>query len=161
MSPSVTCYTQPSKPKSQRVCEAFAAGVPGGARIEPVTRAALADGDVAFYGVRPAWVHLWRQAQTEGRRWYYLDNSWFDAGRERFFRVGLNATQCWSQGPSDGTRLAALGVVPQWRDRRGRRVLVCRQSDEFLRCVAGWQGGRQRQPRLARVLREPARHRMW
>lgn len=93
-------------------------------------------GPAAFYGVRPAWWHLWRQA----REWFYLDNAWFDAGRERFFRVGVNAMQTWSRKPSDGKRLKALGVQirPQ---RRGRHIVVCRQSDEFMAFNAEWPGG--------------------
>lgn len=53
----------------------------------------LAEGAAAFYGVRPAWRHLWEQARREGRTWYYLDNAWFDVARERYFRVGINAVQ--------------------------------------------------------------------
>ena len=146
MGPSVTCYFQPEKPKSRQVLDAFAAGVTasgGLGRLEPVTVPQLDSGAAAFYGVRPSWKHLWRQALAEERDWYYLDNSWFDASRERYFRVGVNATQSWSPRPSDGTRLAALGVeVKPWRPD-GRHIVVCPQSLEYLACVAGWAWGGQ------------------
>ena len=140
MSPSVTCYAQRSKPKSQRVLEAFAAGA--GGRVVETSAQRLEAGAAAFYGVRPAWRHLWDEARADGRDWFYLDNAWFDAGRERFFRVGVNALQSWSQEPSDGRRLRELGVKVRDRDPDvGEHIVVCRQSDEFMRCAAGWQGG--------------------
>ena len=137
---SITCYAQPDKPKSQRVLEAFAAGC--GGRVVQTSARSLEPGPAAFYGVRPGWAHLWRQAQATARDWYYLDNSWFDAGRERYYRIGVNAVQSWSQKPSDGRRLAALGIgIKPWRPQGEGPVIVCRQSDEYMRTVAGWQGG--------------------
>jgi hypothetical protein len=105
---------------------------------------ALEPGAAAFYGVRPPWLHLWEQVLREGRAWWYLDNAWFDVSRESYFRVGVNAVQSWSTRPSDGKRLAQLGVkVRPWR-RSGRHVLVCPQSDEFMQTVAGQIGWQQR-----------------
>lgn len=144
MQPFVTCYFEKAKPKSQRVLEAFAAGarVHGQhARLVHTGVPELAgDGPVAFYGVRPPWRHLWRQATAEGRQRFYLDNSFLDAGRETHFRVGVNALQSWSEKPSDGKRLAALGVkVQPWR-KDGRHIVVCRQSDEFISTFGRWPG---------------------
>lgn len=120
--------------------EAFAAGC--GGKVVQTSARQLAPGPAAFYGVRPEWAHLWRQARSEGRDWYYLDNAWFDCARERFFRIGVNAMQSWSQQPSDGRRLRALGVQLQERPaRQGRHIVLCRQSDEFMRFNAGWPGG--------------------
>lgn len=94
-----------------------------------------------FYGARPAWLHLWQQARSEGRDWWYVDNSYFDAGREQYFRATKNALQHDGRGESDGKRLAALGVaVKPWRSG-GYHIVVCVQSDEFLRVVAGVDNG--------------------
>lgn len=101
------------------------------------TARALEPGAAAFYGVRPGWLHLWEQAKREGRDVYYLDNSFFDVTRERQFRVAKNRIQHDGRGESDGKRLAALGVtIKPWRGG-GDYALVCAQSDEFMRTVAG------------------------
>lgn len=92
----------------------------------------LEPGDVAFYGVRPPWLRLWQQAIREDRRRYYVDNAYFDRGRETYFRVGVNALQSWSKRASDGKRLAKLGVrIQPWRTG-GERIYVCPQSVEFM-----------------------------
>lgn len=143
MSLSVTCYPIPGKPKALRTCEAFAAGViaaGGRAHVCTVPPAALAPGAAVFYGVRPAVAHLWRQARDEGRDWYYIDNAYFDCARERYFRVTRNALQHRGDGRSDGARLRALGVTVQPMREGGDYVLVCPQSDEFMRVVAGDPG---------------------
>ncbi|MFA6204491.1 MAG: hypothetical protein WC710_15035 [Gallionella sp.] len=135
----ITCYAQPDKLKSWRVLEAFAAGCKG--KLACTTSASLAPGGAAFYGVRPAWQHLWQQAQDEQRETFYLDNSWFDTTREAFFRIGHNAVQSWSSKPSDGKRLSSLGIQPKPWNKRGKHIIVCPQSDEFMR-FAGWGQGR-------------------
>ncbi len=135
----ITCYAQPDKAKSQRVLEAFAAGC--GGRLSSTWAGELGEGDAAFYGVRPAWMHLWRQAIDERRQWYWLDNAWFDTTRERQFRIGRNAIQSWADKASNGERLARLGVrVQSWR-KNGTHILICGQSDEFMRTAAGWPEG--------------------
>ncbi len=132
-------YAQPDKRKSQQVLKAFIAG--SGGRMASTTANELLPGTPVFYGVRPAWAHLWEQAEREGRDWYYIDNSYFDVSRETSFRVTRNALQCdglnacWS-GKGSG-RLAALGVtVKPWRTS-GSHVVVCPQSLEFLSGVGG------------------------
>lgn len=135
MSHSASCYPQPHKEKAQRVCEAFARGC--GGVVVPEVPSRLHEGAAVFYGVRPKWLHLWRQARAEGRDYYYIDNSYLDAGRERYFRVAKNALQHDGSGTSDGARLKHLGIqVGPWR-RDGRHLLVCLQSDEFMFTVAG------------------------
>lgn len=120
--------------------EAFAAGC--GAAMDSTRVKTLRPGAAAFYGVRPAWSGLWQQAKTEGRDWYYLDNAWFDVAREKAFRIGINAMQSWRTKDSDGRRLRDLGVSVTERDRNvGRHVVVCRQSEEFMRFNAGYAGG--------------------
>lgn len=128
--PSVTCYAQPDKAKSQRVLEAFAAGC--GGRMASTTAIRLEPGDVAFYGVRRAWLHLWRQAQAEGRRVYYLDNAYFDADRERRFRVGVGVVQ-QHRFPPRAYPPFGRPIAP-WRVGGGH-VVVCPQSAEFMTTV--------------------------
>lgn len=128
------CYAQLEKSKSQQVLEAFAAG--SGAKMAWTTRRELLPGPAVFYGVRPAWKHLWEQAKREGRDWFFIDNAYFDCCRERYFRVTKNAIQHTGRGVSDGKRFSALGI-PIRPMRAGRDYdLVCRQSDEFMRVVA-------------------------
>lgn len=96
----------------------------------------LEPGPAAFYGVRPAWRHLWEQAKREGREWWYLDNAYFDVSRETSFRVARNAIQHTGLGESDGKRFAALGIKIKPM-REGREVVIAAQSEEFMACVAG------------------------
>jgi hypothetical protein len=94
-----------------------------------------------FYGVNETNADVWRAVRS--RDFYFCDNSYFDAGRERFFRVTRNAIQHHGFGRSDGKRLRELGVeIKPWRT--GRHVLVCLQSQLFMRLIAGfpeWQEG--------------------
>lgn len=141
----ITCYAEPSKAKSVRLIEAFAQGC--GGNIASAWSPRLEPGAAAFYGMREKFAHLLKQAKDEGRHWYAIDNSWFDASRERYFRVGRNAMQSWSSRPSDGERLKALGVrVQPWRSD-GKHVVVACQSDEYLRLVGkpDWLGDVLRQ----------------
>lgn len=135
----LTLYPQPGKDKARRICTAFARGA-GGKVSQHVPRELFA-GPAGFYGVRPAWLHLWQQAMAEKRDWWYIDNAYFDAGREHYFRVTRNALQHPGRGKSSGERLADLGItVRPWR-LAGEHIVVCVQSDEFLRVVAGVDGG--------------------
>lgn len=133
MTQFVTCYAQPDKRKSQDVLRAFALGC--GGRMASTTTTELQDGSAAFYGVRPPWLHLLEQARQ--RTFYYLDNSFLDAGREHYFRVGVNELQTWSKAPSDGKRLSVLGAKVQPWTRGGSHVLVCPQSSEFMATLGG------------------------
>jgi hypothetical protein len=104
----------------------------------------LEPGPAAFYGVRESFVHLLDQAKREGLDWWIVDNSYFDVSREISFRITRNAMQCdglqacWSgEGPD---RFRALGLeIKPWR-QRGGHIVVCPQSDEYMR-LAGWQKG--------------------
>jgi hypothetical protein len=136
---SVVCYPKPGKQKSQRLLSAFARGC--GGRLAEGAPERLAPGAAAFYDVRGL-EHLWRQACDEGRRWYYLDNAYFDIARDRLYRVGVDAMQDRGLGLPDWKRWAALGLpVAPWQ-RRGRHIVVCRQSAEFLALVGApwWLG---------------------
>lgn len=97
----------------------------------------LAAGVAAFYGVVPETAHLWRQAQAEGRDWYYIDNSYFDRGRGTHYRITRNRVQHAGDGASDGARLKALGVEIRPPRVGGGHVVVCLQSPQFMRTIAG------------------------
>lgn len=133
-------YPQPGKAKAIRLCEAFVEGVRasgGQADICLRTPNELKPGDCIFYGVRPGWAHLFEQCVKEIRTYYWLDNSWFDCTRERYFRAAKNRMQHDGRGESDGERFKALGLtVKPWRNG-GDYALVCPQSDEFMRVCAG------------------------
>ncbi len=147
MLPSVTCYPIPGKPKARLLCEAFAAGVKaagGSAHVCTEPPAALQPGAAVFYGVRPAVAHLWAQAKAEGRDWFYIDNSYFDAVRGGQFRVTKNSLQHTGMGRSDGNRFAALNVRVKPMRSGGDYVLLCAQSDEFMEVVAGDRGWTER-----------------
>lgn len=143
----IVAYPQPNKPKALNICNAFVEGVMacgGEARVATGIPATLDPGDSFFYGVRPAWAHLWDQAKRERRTWWYCDNSYFDRSRETYFRITRNALQCdglracWS---GDGAaRLRTLGVtIKDWR-AGGEHIVVCPQTEEFLQVVAGYEG---------------------
>lgn len=130
----VTCYVSPGKAKSKLLCDAFAEGC-GGTVADPKR---LAPGWAFFYGVVEQTVPLWRQALAEGRA-LYCDNSYFDRGRERYFRITKNAVQLTRIASGDPARLAALGVrIEPWR-QGGRHIVVVEQSEAFLR-LAGCEG---------------------
>lgn len=140
MPPSVTCYPVPGKAKSRRLLEAFAHGAGGGVVLRE-TPSVLADGAAAFYGVTEPIGHLWAQARRDQRERYYLDNAYFDCVRGRHFRVTRNALQAFELLPPAHDRFARLYTkVRPWR-RNGRHIVVCPQSDSFMRLLCSWQGG--------------------
>ncbi len=109
----------------------FAAGC--GGRI--VSARPLDTGIAAFYGVTAHLKPLIAQAQSDGREWYYIDNAYF--GRLRYWHVTRNSFQHCGVGRGDWARLLALGLrMHPWR-KGGRHILVCPQSDPFMRLVAG------------------------
>lgn len=135
----IVAYPQPGKHKAFLVCQAFAAGVRaagGAAEVCTSLPARLKDGEAFFYGVRPMHAHLWAQCRTEGRTWWYADNSYFDASRERCFRVTRSAIQHDGSGESDGWRFGAQGLHVKPFRIAGSTVIACAQSEEFMRTVA-------------------------
>jgi hypothetical protein len=112
------------------VLEAFAAGCGGQMASTNVER--LESGAAAFYGVRPGWSHLWRQAQIERREVYYIDNAFFDDAREERFRVGRNVVQMYEFPKLDYPSFRRP-ILP-WREA-GEHIVVCPQSNEFMICV--------------------------
>lgn len=117
--------------------EAFAAGAGG----VVCTSGQLQPGAAAFYGVVEATLPLWRQAMAAGRSWYYLDNAYFDAVRGKQFRVTRNALQARGDEAPAWARYAALGFDVQPWSRGGRHIVVCPQSDWFMRGICGWNDG--------------------
>ena len=121
----------PGKRKGLKVMADFARGCGG----QIVRARSLGTGIAAFYGVTAYLGPLIAQAQSDGRDWYYIDNAYF--GRMRFWRVTRKSFQHCGIGRADRARLRALGLgFRPWR-RGGRHILVCPQSDAFMRLVAG------------------------
>jgi hypothetical protein len=134
----LVCYPQPGKHKAFAICEAFAAGVDDYKAIVCTSIPnRLLDGDAFFYGVREQHAHLWMQCKAEGRNYYYADNSYFDCARESRFRVTKNAIQHRGIGETDGLRFKSLGLQVKPMRWNGEHVLICEQSEEFMRVVAG------------------------
>lgn len=165
MSFEVTCYVQRGKAKSETICGAFAAGVraAGGKAHISDSVSELGPGAAAFYGVRPSQKGLLDRAGEEGRDWYYIDNAYFDACREKYFRITRNRLQHSGAGPSSGERFAALGIQAQpWR-RTGEHVLLCPQSDEFLElfCPEGKRWAEITAGKLRQFTKRELRVRPW
>lgn len=138
----MNAYPVAGKQKSFDLCRAFLDGA-GGGKI--VTDGRLRPGAAVFYGVNDSNENVWRQVLAEKRDFFYIDNSYFDAVRagvqldhqaDHQFRVTRNGYQCLPQGQqTDGTRFAALGIeIKPWR-MHGDAVVLCPQSDHFMRVV--------------------------
>jgi hypothetical protein len=146
--PSPVCYPQPGKAKALEVCRAFAAGC--GGQVVAETPERLLPGPAVFYGVRPAWRHLWAQARSEGRAVYYIDNGFFAPGQ--FYRVARGAVQA-AQCRPDHDRLRALGIRPKPMRRGGATIVVALQSDEFLATFGGRYDTAQAVVNFARAIK--------
>lgn len=109
-----------------RWSKAFAAGC--GAPIQQ--GGPLREGAVAMFGHETLEPML-RQAQAEGRTWFYGDHAYF--GRGQFFRCTRGALQHDGlAGEADPARFLRFGIpVRPWR-RAGRHVLLCPNSPSFL-----------------------------
>lgn len=93
------------------------------------------NGPAMFYGVNDTNIGVWRECRRAGQEFYFCDNGYFDTGRGSYFRVTRNALQHHGLGRSDGKRFASLGVqIEPWRS--GEHVVVCLQSDTFMRIHA-------------------------
>lgn len=123
----MTAFPVIGKKKSRDLCEAFIQGAPSGAR------------GAVFYGVdQTNWDH-WQRCSTNGEPYYYVDNSFYDKTRGTHYRIARNSVQHNGQGESDGQRFKALALeIKPWR-KDGQHIVVCPQSDSFMREVAGWK----------------------
>lgn len=148
---ALTLHPVPGKEKSRIICRAFAAGAPR-----------TATGAV-FFGTEGL-LDVFRRAQSG--TWYYLDNSYFDRCRGTYFRVTKNALQVDPRGKvSDGKRFARLGIqVKPWRTELGRELLLCEQSQLFMKTTFGkpfdWAADAQRRLQ-AMGNQHPVRVRPW
>lgn len=117
---------------SRTVCKAFAEGA--GAKV--VAPAPLRPGDVAMYGCLRGLEPTLRQAQKEGRNWYYIDNGYINPGHfDGYFRVTRCNYQIDGRGVSNGQRLSRLPLhVKPWRTD-GRHIVFCPPSPTWCDIV--------------------------
>jgi hypothetical protein len=131
MSAPLHCYPTAGKPKAVEICQAFADGCGG----HVVLDGELRDGPAVFFGVNESNAHIWRQVRAETRPFYFIDNSYFDTARHAYFRVTKDRLQHSGEGVSTGERFRALKIkVERWREP-GEWVVVCPQSDDFMKMV--------------------------
>lgn len=131
----VTAYPVAGKAKSLEICRSFVEGCGGAVLTAPPP--ALVEGPAFFYGVDKSNRHLFDQVKQEGRDYYYCDNSYFDDARQAYFRVTKNALQHTGRGTSSGSRLEKLGVKLGFY-KRGKHLVVCPQSDSFMKDIVGY-----------------------
>lgn len=116
------------KQKSHDICDAFLQGAPKGEK-----------GSV-FYGADQSNFHHWQRIRSSGEPYYYIDNAYFDKTRGTHFRITQGAIQHDGQGQSSGERFRALALqIKPWRTD-GEHIVVCPQSDSFMRDIAEWKG---------------------
>lgn len=133
-----TAYSVTREKSSPRWAAAFAAGCVG--RVDHAGR--LHPGPVAMFGSPARW-DLLRQAQAEGRDWYYGDHGYF--GRWTYFRCTRNAWQHDGIGDAGPERFERFGIeiAPWRRDADGNHVLVCPPDAAFARLMgfdaAAWK----------------------
>lgn len=131
----VTAYPVAGKRKSFDICLAFVRGC--GGQIGTTLR----DGPAVFYGVDQSNMAIWQEAKRRGSDWYFIDNAYFDAARQQQFRVSRNRMQHPGIGASTGDRFRRIGTqIKPWRADGSGHVLVCPQSDSFMRTIVGYRG---------------------
>lgn len=92
------------------------------------TKSELLDGSLAMFG-NPNLMPMLRQAQSEGRDWYYGDKAYF--GRETYYRITKNAYMHDAKGEPSKDRWRKLAVsIQSWRN--GSDILLCPQSETFF-----------------------------
>lgn len=130
-------YPTLGKPKAKVLLDAFMAGCGD-----------LKQNAAVFYGVNETNIEHWRRVQRMGTPYYSIDNSYFDETRgfkepHAQFRITKNRFQVQAADTtSDGQRFAALGIQLQpWKtEQKGQHVVVCPQSDAFMRDIAKYPG---------------------
>lgn len=136
----VTAYPVAKKAKSYEICEAFIKGCGGAIATAP---AKLASGAAFFYGIDESNLGVWREVRSNPtREWYYCDNSYFDSTRQAHFRVTRNRLQHDGYGDSTGERFRQLDipVLPWTEVGPDGHIVVCPQSDHFMKYVVGFNG---------------------
>lgn len=118
-------YPVLGKPKSRDICAAFLQGCPTNAQ------------GACFYGADQTNIDHWQRCRASGEPYYYIDNAYFDKTRGTHFRITQGAIQHNGQGQSSGERFRALALqIKPWRSD-GEHIVVCPQSDAFMRDIAG------------------------
>jgi hypothetical protein len=133
----IHAYPVAGKAKSYEICEAFVRGA-GGAIVTSSDQ--LQPGAAFFYGVDSSNIHLFRQAKGLAQELFYCDNSYFDSARQGYFRVTRNRIQHHGHGVSTGERFRQLGVAIEPWKKSGEHILVCPQSDSFMRDIVNFNG---------------------
>lgn len=157
---NVVAYPVANKRKATEICEAFAQGCGGGVVRDGVFHTADAH---FFYGVDASNEAAWRAVRKARAPYYYCDNAYFDQVRGQYFRVTRNGLQHNGVGRSNGKRFNDLGIeMRPWR-QRGDHVVVCPQSEHFMRTLAGvdFDWTRTTLSALARFTSRPVRLREW
>lgn len=128
MTPPVS-YFVPTEFSSPKFAFAFAKGCGGAITDEN----ALFDGPMALFG-SPSRFPLLRQAQGEGRDWYYADHGYFGIRQKRkhFFRITKNGYQHDGRGNATPDRFQMLERPVQPWTRSGRHILVCPNSAVYF-----------------------------
>lgn len=160
----VICYPQNGKKKSLDICSAFAQGCGGAVVADGQYRAGMPS---MFYGIDVANEEVWKHASNgSGQDYYYADNAFFDQFRGTYFRVGKNRLQHDGFGVSDGSRFKKLGLkLHPWRVT-GQHILLCPQSDHFMRVAVGYPGAamgwlRDTMSELRKYTNRELRVRLW
>lgn len=115
-------YYAPNEFTSPKVAYAFAKGCGGTITDEED----LFPGPVALFGSPSRWPLL-RQAQAEGRDYFYIDHAYFSRGK--YYRITKNGYQHDGRGASTGERFQSfpkLQIKP-WRTS-GSHIVVCPNS---------------------------------
>lgn len=133
----INCYPIAGKRKSFDICAAFAEGCNG----KVITNGRWRAGPSMFFGVNDSNTDAWIEALLHqgAHDFYYADNAYFDVTRGTHFRITKNRLQHSGMGTSDGERLPNLNVR-EWRTTEGKYILICPQSDDFMKRIVGYNG---------------------
>lgn len=164
----ITAYPVRDKRKSYDICEAFIKGAQvhgieaSVADMQRKSPSLLANGASFFYGIDASNQHLWEQAKLAGS-YFYCDNSYFDTARQEYFRVTYGRLQHSGEGTSDCKRFESLNLALAPMRARGEHIVLCPQSDHFMRNVVGMRGDwtQEAMQRLKSITTRPLRLRLW
>jgi hypothetical protein len=119
-------YASPGNARSMEFCRAFSRGC-GGRWVTDLNM--LRHGPVAGFWL-PELYPILEAAQKDGRDWYYGDKAYFD--RTKFYRVTKNSKMLTAFSDATPERFDQLGIkIRRWRS--GSQILLCPQSDVFMR----------------------------